>query len=211
MEQSKGLDGGTLKANCSGADAHGPCGSDPAAGDAGNLAVHRAAGVSHFHVFYRRGLRPYPETLGDICGGMAIWAAVSEIPFNLEIGARFRTWRGKMCCSTFCLALLTLRGLDRHWAGSPGLSDAAQAAALALAAGFAAGELLQDRLRRLGRGDRGAAAALPGGQICEAVACSWPWLAVNGLGMGSRTSAGFRHGGAYTDFRGGGAAGDLAV
>lgn len=114
---------------------------------------------------------------------MAILAVVSEIPFNLENGAVFDLTRQNVLW-TFCLALLTLRGLEAlgrergfgRWAGC----------GLVLAAGFAAGELL--------RTDYGGWGVVTVAllYLCRDGKYAKLWLllamaAVNGLGMGSLT------------------------
>ncbi len=114
---------------------------------------------------------------------LAILAVVSEIPFNLENGTVFDPARQNVLW-TFCLALLTLRGLEAlgrergfgRWAGC----------GLVLAAGFAAGELL--------RTDYGGWGVVTVAllYLCRSGKYAKLWLllamaAVNGLGMGSLT------------------------
>lgn len=138
MEQSKGLDGGTLKLIAAALMLIDHVGAILLPETVilrciGRLAFpifafFIAEGYAHTRSFRRYLLR------------MAIWAAVSEIPFNLEFGHFFVPGRQNVLW-TFCLVLLTLRGLEelrRETGGARYLGCGA-----ALAAGFAAGELLR--------------------------------------------------------------------
>lgn len=137
MEQSKGLDGGTLKLIAAALMLIDHVGAILLP----ETVILRCIGRLAFPIFAFFIAEGYAHTrsFGRYLLRMAIWAAVSEIPFNLEFGHFFVPGRQNVLW-TFCLALLTLRGLDRL-RRVPGVNGYA-GAALALAAGFAAGELL---------------------------------------------------------------------
>lgn len=138
MERSRGLDGGALKCIAAALMLIDHVGAIllpevPALRCVGRLAFPLfafciAEGYAHtrdFWGYFRR---------------LAVFAAVSEVPFNLENGVVFDLARQNVLF-TFCLALLTLRGLEtlRREAG---VAKYAGCVAV-LAAGFAAGELLR--------------------------------------------------------------------
>lgn len=181
MERSRGLDGGTLKGIAAALMLTDHVGAILlpevlALRCVGRLAFpifafFIAEGYAHTRDFWRYFRR------------LAILAVVSEIPFNLENGAVFDLTRQNVLF-TFCLAMLTLRGLEAlgrergfgRWAGC----------GLVLAAGFAAGELL--------RTDYGGWGVVTVAllQLCRDGKYAKLWLllamaAVNGLGMGSLT------------------------
>ena len=138
MERSRGLDGGALKLLAAALMLIDHVGAILLP----EMVILRCIGRLAFPIFAFFIAEGYAHTrsFGKYLLRMAIWAAVSEIPFNLEFGHFFVPGRQNVLL-TFCLALLTLRGLDRlrrepEAAGYAG-------AALALAAGFAAGELLR--------------------------------------------------------------------
>lgn len=137
MEQSKGLDGGTLKLIAAALMLIDHVGAILLP----ETVILRCIGRLAFPVFAFFVAEGYTHTrdFRKYVLRMAIWAAVSEIPFNLEFGHFFVPGRQNVLW-TFCLALLTLRGLDRlrRVPGAIGYAGAA----LVLAAGFAAGELL---------------------------------------------------------------------
>lgn len=137
MEQSKGLDGGTLKGMAAVLMLTDHVGAILLP----QMLILRCIGRLAFPIFAFFIAEGYAHTqsFGRYLLRMAIWAAVSEIPFNLEFGHFFVPGRQNVLW-TFCLALLTLRGLDRlrRVPGAIGYAGAA----LVLAAGFAAGELL---------------------------------------------------------------------
>ena len=137
MEQSKGLDGGTLKLMAAALMLIDHVGAILLP----ETVILRCIGRLAFPIFAFFIAEGYAHTrsFGRYLLRMAIWAAVSEIPFNLEFGHFFVPGRQNVLW-TFCLALLTLRGLDRL-RREPGAIGYA-GAALALATGFAAGELL---------------------------------------------------------------------
>lgn len=137
MEQSKGLDGGTLKLMAAALMLIDHVGAILLP----ETVILRCIGRLAFPIFAFFIAEGYAHTrsFGRYLLRMAIWAAVSEIPFNLEFGHFFVPGRQNVLW-TFCLALLTLRGLDRL-RREPGAVWYA-GAALALATGFAAGELL---------------------------------------------------------------------
>lgn len=181
MEQSRGLDGGALKCIAAALMLTDHVGAILLP----EVPVLRCVGRLAFPIFaffiaegyaHTRDFRRYFRRL-------AILAVVSEIPFNLENGAVFDPARQNVLF-TFCLALLTLRGLEAlgrergfgRWAGC----------GLVLAAGFAAGELL--------RTDYGGWGVVTVAllQLCRDGKYAKLWLllamaAVNGLGMGSLT------------------------
>lgn len=181
MEQSKGLDGGTLKLMAAALMLIDHVGAILLP----ETVILRCIGRLAFPVFAFFIAEGYAHTrsFGRYLLRMAIWAAVSEIPFNLENGAVFDPARQNVLF-TFCLALLTLRGLEAlgrergfgRWAGC----------GLVLAAGFAAGELL--------RTDYGGWGVVTVAllYLCRDGKYAKLWLllamaAVNGLGMGSLT------------------------
>lgn len=138
MEQSKGLDGGTLKLIAAALMLIDHVGAILLP----ETVILRCIGRLAFPIFAFFIAMGYAHTrsFGRYLLRMAIWAAVSEIPFNLEFGHFFVPGRQNVLW-TFCLALLTLRGLEelrRETGGARYLGCGA-----ALAAGFAAGELLR--------------------------------------------------------------------
>ena len=138
MEQSKGLDGGTLKLIAAALMLIDHVGAILLP----ETVILRCIGRLAFPVFAFFVAEGYTHTrdFRKYVLRMAIWAAVSEIPFNLEFGHFFVPGRQNVLW-TFCLALLTLRGLEelrRETGGARYLGCGA-----ALAAGFAAGELLR--------------------------------------------------------------------
>lgn len=138
MEQSKGLDGGTLKLISAALMLIDHVGAILLP----ETVILRCIGRLAFPIFAFFIAEGYAHTrsFGRYLLRMAIWAAVSEIPFNLEFGHFFVPGRQNVLW-TFCLALLTLRGLEelrRETGGARYLGCGA-----ALAAGFAAGELLR--------------------------------------------------------------------
>ena len=137
MEQSKGLDGGTLKLIAAALMLTDHVGAILLP----QVLILRCIGRLAFPVFAFSVAEGYTHTrdFRKYVLRMAVWAVVSEAPFNLENGLIFDLTRQNVLW-TFCLALLTLRGLDRL-RREPGAIGYA-GAALALAAGFAAGELL---------------------------------------------------------------------
>ncbi len=205
MEQSKGLDGGTLKLMAAALMLIDHVGAILLP----ETVILRCIGRLAFPVFAFFIAEGYAHTrsFGRYLLRMAIWAAVSEIPFNLEFGHFFVPGRQNVLW-TFCLALLTLRGagpaaqgardyrVRRRGAGAGGRLCCRRAAACGL--------------RRLGRDDCGAVLSVPGGQICK-VRPALGHAGAERIVYQQPDSAGFRHSGAYTDFGGGGAAGDLAV
>lgn len=179
MEQSKGLDGGTLKLIAAALMLIDHVGAILLP----ETVILRCIGRLAFPIFAFFIAEGYAHTqsFGRYLLRMAIWAAVSEIPFNLEFGHFFVPGRQNVLW-TFCLALLTLRGLDRlrRVPGAIGYAGAA----LALAAGFAAGELLHV--------DYGGWGVMTVAlfYLCRDGKYAKLWLllamaAVNGLGMGS--------------------------
>lgn len=181
MERSRGLDGGALK----GIAAVLMLTDHVGAILLPEVLVLRCVGRLAFPIFAFFIAEGYAHTrdFGRYFRRLAILAVVSEIPFNLENGAVFDLTRQNVLW-TFCLALLTLRGLEAlgrergfgRWAGC----------GLVLAAGFAAGELL--------RTDYGGWGVVTVAllQLCRDGKYAKLWLllamaAVNGLGMGSLT------------------------
>ena len=138
MERSRGLDGGALKLLAAALMLIDHVGAILLP----EMVILRCIGRLAFPIFAIFIAVGYAHTrsFGKYLLRMAIWAAVSEIPFNLEFGHFFVPGRQNVLL-TFCLALLTLRGVDRL-RREPGAAGYA-GAALALAAGFAAGELLR--------------------------------------------------------------------
>lgn len=181
MERSRGLDGGALK----GISAALMLTDHVGAILLPEVPVLRCVGRLAFPIFAFFIAEGYAHTrdFGRYFRRLAILAVVSELPFNLENGAVFDLTRQNVLF-TFCLALLTLRGLEAlgrergfgRWSGC----------GLVLAAGFAAGELL-----RTDYGGWGVVTvALP--YLCRDGKYAKLWLllamaAVNGLGMGSLT------------------------
>lgn len=110
MEQSKGLDGGTLKLIAAALMLIDHVGAILLP----ETVILRCIGRLAFPIFAFFIAEGYAHTrrFGRYLLRMAIWAAVSEIPFNLEFGHFFVPGRQNVLW-TFCLALLTLRGLDR--------------------------------------------------------------------------------------------------
>lgn len=110
MEQSKGLDGGTLKLIAAALMLIDHVGAILLP----ETVILRCIGRLAFPIFTFFIAEGYAHTqsFGRYLLRMAIWAAVSEIPFNLEFGHFFVPGRQNVLW-TFCLALLTLRGLDR--------------------------------------------------------------------------------------------------
>ena len=181
MEQSKGLDGGTLKLIAAALMLIDHVGAILLP----ETVILRCVGRLAFPIFAFFIAEGYAHTrdFGRYFRRLAILAVVSEIPFNLENGVVFDPARQNVLF-TFCLALLTLRGLEAlgrergfgRWAGC----------GLVLAAGFAAGELL--------RTDYGGWGVVTVAllYLCRDVKYAKLWLllamaAVNGLGMGSLT------------------------
>lgn len=181
MERSRGLDGGTLKGIAAALMLTDHVGAILLP----EVPVLRCVGRLAFPIFAFFIAEGYAHTrdFGRYFRRLAILAVVSEIPFNLENGAVFDPARQNVLF-TFCLALLTLRGLEAlgrergfgRWAGC----------GLVLAAGFAAGELL--------RTDYGGWGVVTVAllQLCRDGKYAKLWLllamaAVNGLGMGSLT------------------------
>ena len=181
MERSRGLDGGALKCIAAALMLTDHVGAILLP----EVPVLRCVGRLAFPIFAFFIAEGYAHTrdFGRYFRRLAILAVVSEIPFNLENGAVFDPAR-QTVLFTFCLALLTLRGLEAlgrergfgRWAGC----------GLVLAAGFAAGELL--------RTDYGGWGVVTVAllQLCRDGKYAKLWLllamaAVNGLGMGSLT------------------------
>ena len=181
MERSRGLDGGALKGIAAALMLTDHVGAILLP----EVPVLRCVGRLAFPIFAFFIAEGYAHTrdFGRYFRRLAILAVVSEIPFNLENGAVFDPARQTVLW-TFCLALLTLRGLEAlgrergfgRWAGC----------GLVLAAGFAAGELL--------RTDYGGWGVVTVAllQLCRDGKYAKLWLllamaAVNGLGMGSLT------------------------
>ena len=181
MERSRGLDGGVLKGIAAALMLTDHVGAILLP----EVPVLRCVGRLAFPIFAFFIAEGYTHTrdFGRYFRRLAILAVVSEIPFNLENGAVFDPARQNVLF-TFCLALLTLRGLEAlgrergfgRWAGC----------GLVLAAGFAAGELL--------RTDYGGWGVVTVAllQLCRDGKYAKLWLllamaAVNGLGMGSLT------------------------
>ena len=181
MERSRGLDGGALKGIAAALMLTDHVGAILLP----EVSVLRCVGRLAFPIFAFFIAEGYAHTrdFGRYFRRLAILAVVSEIPFNLENGAVFDPAR-QTVLFTFCLALLTLRGLEAlgrergfgRWAGC----------GLVLAAGFAAGELL--------RTDYGGWGVVTVAllYLCRDGRYAKLWLllamaAVNGLGMGSLT------------------------
>lgn len=181
MERSRGLDGGALKGIAAALMLTDHVGAILLP----EVPVLRCVGRLAFPIFAFFIAEGYAHTrdFGRYFRRLAILAVVSEIPFNLENGVVFDPAQQNVLF-TFCLALLTLRGLEAlgrergfgRWAGC----------GLVLAAGFAAGELL--------RTDYGGWGVVTVAllQLCRDGKYEKLWLllamaAVNGLGMGSLT------------------------
>ena len=181
MERSRGLDGGVLKCIAAALMLTDHVGAILLP----EVLALRCVGRLAFPIFAFFIAEGYAHTrdFGRYFRRLAILAVVSEIPFNLENGAVFDPARQNVLF-TFCLALLTLRGLEAlgrergfgRWAGC----------GLVLAAGFAAGELL--------RTDYGGWGVVTVAllYLCRDGKYAKLWLllavaAVNGLGMGSLT------------------------
>lgn len=181
MERSRGLDGGVLKGIAAALMLTDHVGAILLP----EVPVLRCVGRLAFPIFAFFIAEGYAHTrdFGRYFRRLAILAVVSEIPFNLENGAVFDLTRQNVLF-TFCLTLLTLRGLEAlgrergfgRWAGC----------GLVLAAGFAAGELL--------RTDYGGWGVVTVAllYLCRDGRYAKLWLllamaAVNGLGMGSLT------------------------
>ena len=181
MERSRGLDGGTLKCIAAALMLTDHVGAILLP----EVPVLRCVGRLAFPIFAFFIAEGYAHTrnFGRYFRRLAILAVVSEIPFNLENGAVFDPARQNVLF-TFCLALLTLRGLEAlsrergfgRWAGC----------GLVLAASFGAGELL--------RTDYGGWGVVTVAllYLCRDGKYAKLWLllamaAVNGLGMGSLT------------------------
>lgn len=181
MERSRGLDSGALKGIAAALMLTDHVGAILLP----EVPVLRCVGRLAFPIFAFFIAEGYTHTrdFGRYFRRLAILAVVSEIPFNLENGAVFDLARQNVLF-TFCLALLTLRGLEAlgrergfgRWAGC----------GLVLAAGFAAGELL--------RTDYGGWGVVTVAllYLCRDGKYAKLWLllamaAVNGLGMGSLT------------------------
>ena len=181
MERSRGLDGGALKGIAAALMLTDHVGAILLPEVLALRCVGRLA-FPIFAFFIAEGYAPTRD-FGRYFRRLAILAVVSEIPFNLENGAVFDLTRQNVLF-TFCLALLTLRGLEAlgrergfgRWAGC----------GLVLAAGFAAGELL--------RTDYGGWGVVTVAllYLCRSGKYAKLWLllamaTVNGLGMGSLT------------------------
>ena len=181
MERGRGLDGGALKGIAAALMLTDHVGAILLP----EVPVLRCVGRLAFPIFAFFIAEGYAHTrnFGRYFRRLAILAVVSEIPFNLENGAVFDLTRQNVLF-TFCLALLTLRGLEAlgrewgfgRWAGC----------GLVLAASFAAGELL--------RTDYGGWGVVTVAllYLCRDGKYAKLWLllamaAVNGLGMGSLT------------------------
>ena len=181
MERSRGLDGGVLKGIAAALMLTDHVGAILLP----EVLALRCVGRLAFPIFAFFIAEGYAHTrdFGRYFRRLAILAVVSEIPFNLENGAVFDPARQNVLF-TFCLALLTLRGLEAlsrergfgRWAGC----------GLVLAASFGAGELL--------RTDYGGWGVVTVAllQLCRDGKYAKLWLllamaAVNGLGMGSLT------------------------
>lgn len=181
MERSRGLDGGALKGIAAALMLTDHVGAILLP----EVLALRCVGRLAFPIFAFFIAEGYAHTrdFGRYFRRLAILAVVSEIPFNLENGAVFDLARQNVLF-TFCLALLTLRGLEAlgrergfgRWAGC----------GLVLAAGFAAGELL--------RTDYGGWGVVTVAllYLCRSGKYAKLWLllamaTVNGLGMGSLT------------------------
>ena len=181
MERSRGLDGGALKGIAAALMLTDHVGAILLP----EVLALRCVGRLAFPIFAFFIAEGYAHTrdLGRYFRRLAILAVVSELPFNLENGAVFDLTRQNVLF-TFCLALLTLRGLEAlgrergfgRWSGC----------GLVLAAGFAAGELL--------RTDYGGWGVVTVAllYLCRDGKYAKLWLllamaAVNGLGMGSLT------------------------
>ena len=181
MERSRGLDGGTLKCIAAALMLTDHVGAILLP----EVPILRCVGRLAFPIFAFFIAEGYAHTrnFGRYFRRLAILAVVSEIPFNLENGAVFDPARQNVLF-TFCLALLTLRGLEAlsrergfgRWAGC----------GLVLAASFGAGELL--------RTDYGGWGVVTVAllYLCRDGKYAKLWLllamaAVNGLGMGSLT------------------------
>lgn len=181
MEQSRGLDGGALKCIAAALMLTDHVGAILLP----EVLTLRCVGRLAFPIFAFFIAEGYAHTrnFGRYFRRLAILAVVSEIPFNLENGAVFDLTRQNVLFA-FCLALLTLRGLEAlgrergfgRWAGC----------GLVLAAGSAAGELL--------RTDYGGWGVVTVAllYLCRDGKYAKLWLllamaAVNGLGMGSLT------------------------
>ncbi len=181
MERSRGLDGGALKGIAAALMLMDHVGAILLP----EVPVLRCVGRLAFPIFAFFIAEGYAHTrdFGRYFRRLAILAVVSEIPFNLENGAVFDLTRQNVLF-TFCLALLTLRGLEAlgrergfgRWAGC----------GLVLAASFGAGELL--------RTDYGGWGVVTVAllYLCRDGKYAKLWLllamaAVNGLGMGSLT------------------------
>ncbi len=181
MERSRGLDGGVLKGIAAALMLTDHVGAILLP----EVLALRCVGRLAFPIFAFFIAEGYAHTrdFGRYFRRLAILAVVSEIPFNLENGAVFDPARQNVLF-TFCLALLTLRGLEAlgrergfgRWTGC----------GLVLAAGFAAGELL--------RTDYGGWGVVTVAllYLCRDGKYAKLWLllamaAVNGLGMGSLT------------------------
>ena len=138
MERSRGLDGGALKGIAAALMLIDHVGAILLP----ETVILRCIGRLAFPIFAFFIAEGYAHTrsFGRYLLRMAIWAAVSEVSFNLENGLIFDLTRQNVLW-TFCLALLTLQGLEelrRETGGARYLGCGA-----ALAAGFAAGELLR--------------------------------------------------------------------
>lgn len=181
MERSRGLDGGALKCIAAVLMAVDHVGAILLP----EVLVLRCIGRLAFPIFAFFIAEGYAHTrdFWRYFRRLAVFAAVSEIPFNLENGVVFDLTRQNVLW-TFCLALLTLWGLEalRREAGAAKYAGGTAV----LAAGFAAGALL-----RVDYGGWGVVTVALF-YLCrdEKLAQVWLLLAmavVNGLGMGSLT------------------------
>ena len=181
MERSRGLDGGTLKGIAAALMLTDHVGAILLP----EVPVLRCVGRLAFPIFAFFIAEGYAHTrdFGRYFRRLAILAVVSEIPFNLENGAVFDPARQNVLW-TFCLALLTLRGLEAlgrergfgRWAGC----------GLVLAAGFAAGELLRTDYGGWGVVTVALLQLCRDGKYAK-LGLLLAMAAVNGLGMGSLT------------------------
>lgn len=181
MEQSRGLDGGALKGIAAALMLTDHVGAILLP----EVPVLRCVGRLAFPIFAFFIAEGYAHTrdFGRYFRRLAFLAVVSEIPFNLENGAVFDPARQNVLF-TFCLALLTLRGLEAlgrergfgRWAGC----------GLVLAAGFAAGELLRTDYGGWGVVTVALLYLCRDGRLAR-LGLLLAMAAVNGLGMGSLT------------------------
>lgn len=138
MERSRGLDGGTLKLLAAGFMLIDHVGSILLP----QVLLLRCIGRLAFPMFAFFIAEGYVRTRNfwKYLWRMAVFAAIAEVPFDLTGGSAWDPDRQNVLV-TFCIALLMLRGLDelRRWDGAARYLGTAAA----LAAGFAAGQLLR--------------------------------------------------------------------